>query len=166
MRYAKIDEYEVVNGKYGGISLYVQGCPHRCPGCFNPETWDFNGGKEWTNEVKEEFLNLINRPYIKRVSILGGEPLERPYPIYCLTDKIKRQFGNQKSIWIYSGYTWEEIMNSRERTKAILSADILVDGRFEEDKKDLALKFRGSTNQRIIDIQKSLQEGKVILYGD
>ena len=134
------------------------------PGCFNSEAWDFNGGKEWTNEIEDEFLKLIDRPYIKRVSILGGEPLERPYPIFCLTNRIRSKYKNTKSIWLYSGYTWKEIMNSREMTKAILNADVLVDGRFEEDKKDLSLQFRGSNNQRIIDVKKSLVKGEVVLW--
>lgn len=166
MRYASIDEYEVTNGIGNGVSLYVQGCGFHCPGCFNQSAWDFNGGKEWTEEVEKDFFQLIDRPYIKRISVLGGEPLENPHSIYRLTDKIRQQYGNQKSIWIFSGYTWDEIMKSRERTKAILNADVLVDGRFEEDNKDLSLKFRGSTNQRVIDIKKSLEKGDIILWNN
>ena len=109
MRYAKIEEYEVSNGHLGGQSLYVQGCRFRCPHCFNPETWDFNGGKEWTPEIEDKFIELASRPYIKRISLLGGECLadENLDGVLNLVNKIRLSFPN-KSIWIYSGYTWKE----------------------------------------------------------
>lgn len=181
MRYAKIEEYEVSNGHLGGQSLYVQGCRFRCPNCFNPETWDFNGGKEWTPEVEDKFIELASRPYIKRISLLGGECLadENLDGVLNLVDRIRLSFP-EKTIWIYSGYTWEQIMYPvitddlnpkrdeiiQKRKEIVSQCDILVDGRFVNELKDISLKWRGSSNQRVIDIQKSLQQNKLILYCD
>ena len=169
---------DISNGEGIGVSLFVQGCHFHCNGCFNIETWDFNGGKEWTKEVENEFINLIDRPYIKRVSVLGGEPLadENVRKIYLLTKKIKALYPDKK-IWLYSGYTYEQLIDkdlfgllkgtqSDDYRRLILheNVDILVDGLFENDKKDLSLKFRGSSNQRVIDVKKSLENGDTILW--
>lgn len=165
MRYAKIDKFDVSNGQYAGVSLYVQGCHFRCPGCFNPETWDYKGGKIWTKEVEEEFFTLINRPYIKRVTILGGEPLspENIRYVYFLVKKIKEVYKD-KMIWLYTGYTFESIADNSMYEDTINLVDVIVDGQFEEDSMDLTLKFRGSANQRIIDVKKTLKEGNVVLW--
>lgn len=181
MRYAKIETFEICNGVNIGCSLYVQGCHFRCPGCFNKEAWEFGGGKEWTEETKDKFLGLIDRPYIKRVSILGGEPLasENLNDVLELIRDIKIKFPD-KTIWIFSGYKWSDIINGDQMIieninadlyhdfilrKFILAiADVFVDGQFEEDKKDLSLEFRGSSNQRVIDVQKSLKEGEIVLW--
>jgi len=181
MRYAKIDECEVVNGIGCGTSIYVQGCHFRCPGCFNSEAWDFNGGKKWTNEIEDEFLELINRPYIKRVSILGGEPFsdENVGRVHRIVDRIKSIYPDKK-IWLYTGYTFDLLQNKfyeyqytpfapgadewLTRWEIISMVNVLVDGRFEEDKKDLTLVFCGSSNQRIIDVKKSLEKGEVVLW--
>lgn len=161
MRFAQIRDLDVSNGEGIGMSLFLQGCPFHCKDCFNPETWDFNGGKEWTQEIENKFLNLISRPFIERVSILGGEPLSQSYELFLLISKIKECHPGIK-VWIYSGYTIEEILNSRERTKGIIGADVLVDGRFDTNKKDINLKFKGSSNQRIIDIQNTLLKGEIV----
>lgn len=177
MKYAKIDEFEVVNGKHTGVSLFVQGCHFHCNNCFNSEAWDFTGGKEWTPEIEEEFLNLIDRPYIHRVSILGGEPLseENLQTLLLLLKKIKGIYAN-KEIWIYSGYTWEQIfprihtdeldLNRILRQEICKCCDVLVDGQYVEYLKDLSLKFRGSKNQRIIDLKKSIEYDSIILWQD
>lgn len=178
MRYAEIEEFDIANGEGIGVALYVQGCPFHCDGCFNPETWDFNDGKEWNETTKQEFLKLVDRPYIKRVSILGGEPLapenneEISSLIYCL----KHEFPS-KDIWLYTGYKYEDLMLGQDtcfnvkvnqdvletckdgyhlfcQSLAITTVDVLVDGQFEKDKKDLRLKFRGSSNQRILDMRQ------------
>ena len=111
MRFAKIEEYDVVNGLLGGMSLFVQGCDFHCPGCFNSETWDFNGGYEWTVEMRKHLLKLLNRPYIQRISILGGEPLadENLHVILDLIQEIRVSYPD-KSIWLYTGYTYEECL--------------------------------------------------------
>ena len=174
MRYAKIDEYEVVNGQFGGMSLYCQGCRWRCPNCFNPETHDFNGGKEWTPEVEDKFIELASRPYIKRISFLGGECLvdENLDGVLNLVNKIRLLLPN-KTIWLYSGYTWEEIQNptirnnaSKIRRMIVNGVDIFIDGRYIDSQRNIQLKYRGSENQRVIDVQKSLKENKVVLYCD
>lgn len=168
---------DISNGENIGVSLFVQGCHFHCDNCFNLETWDFNAGKEWTKEIENKFMELINRPYIKRVSILGGEPLadENVVTINKLLQKIKNDFPN-KIIWIYSGYTWEQIFDNNQyieelninknRQEVIFNADILVDGRFINSQKDISLKWRGSSNQRVIDVKKSIKENKIILYCD
>ena len=168
---------DVSNGENIGVSLFVQGCHFHCYNCFNSNTWDFDSGKEWTEETENKFMELINRPYIKRISILGGEPLadENVVTINTLLTQIKKDFSN-KIIWIYSGYTWEQIFDNHQhvevssinknRQDVIFNSDILVDGRFINSKKDIMLKWRGSSNQRVIDIKKSIKENKIILYCD
>ena len=180
MRYAQIRNMDISNGEGVGVALFVQGCHFHCKGCFNSDTWDFNGGKEWTQEVKDEFLKLIDKPHIKRVSILGGEPLadENVRKIYLLTKEIKTLFPDKK-IWLYSGFEYEKIMNIDFETfvngtqaddyrKAILqeNVNVLVDGRYIDELRDLTLKFRGSSNQRLIDIKKSLEQNKVVLWSE
>lgn len=150
MRYAHIDKFDVNNGEGVGVSLFVQGCHFRCPECFNQSAWNFNGGIEWTQESREELLTALENPYISRVSILGGEPLAKPnyLMIRWLMHDIKNLYPN-KQIWLFTGYTMEEINQSRELQRTIIYCDVIVDGRFEKDKRDLTLKFRGSSNQRI-----------------
>ena len=175
MKYASIRELDISNGESVGVALFVQGCPFNphCHNCFNPETWDFNGGKEWTKDVEKEFLNLIKRPYIKRISFLGGEPLAEQNldDILNLVNEIRPSFPN-KNIWLYSGYTWEsiffvfglDISNNSKRREIIRKCNIMVDGKYIDSKRDVSLKWRGSSNQRVIDIQKTLQRGEIVLH--
>ena len=147
LRYAQIRSLDISDGFGVGVSLFTQGCHFHCKNCFNKSTWDFNGGKEWTKEVKEHFLELVNRPHIERVSILGGEPLcDENYA--DVLDLVKSIEG--KKIWIYTGYTYEDIKNK----EIIDYVDYVVDGRYIDELRDLSLQFRGSSNQRIIDIKK------------
>ncbi|MFI3208270.1 MAG: anaerobic ribonucleoside-triphosphate reductase activating protein [Eubacteriales bacterium] len=158
MRYAQIRKCDIANGAGIRTSLYIQGCSRHCKGCFNPETWDFQGGKPWTEDVEREFLNLIGKPHIVGVTILGGEPLEPQSRagVLDLLQKIRQRYP-KKNIWIYSSYVYEELL---EECREILeNIDVLVDGMFVEELKDARLKFRGSSNQRVIDVVKSLQEG-------
>lgn len=172
MRYAKIREMDISNGSGVGVSLFVQGCHFHCKGCFNQETWDFGGGAEWTYEMKQKFIELAGKPYVKRISILGGEPLadENVLEIFSLVLDLKKTYPDKK-IWLYTGYTLEEIVKiakSREcealhRLLLLMAIDYLVDGRFELDKQDLFNKeiiFAGSTNQRILDAQAIWQRIK------
>lgn len=168
---------DISNGEGIGAALFVQGCKFRCNNCFNPETWDFSGGKEWTTEIKDKFIELANRPYIKRISILGGEPLaeENLDDVLDLVNRIRLSCPN-KSIWLYTGYTWEDIWkNTKEYNKCnlhpndkqryILSlCDVLIDGRYIDSQRDITLQYRGSSNQRLIDVQKSLQKGEIVLW--
>lgn len=173
MRYAKIRKTDIANGDGIGVALFVQGCHLHCNGCFNPETWDFSGGEEWTEETKQKFLEIISPPYINRISILGGEPLsyENLPEVYELVKDIKRHFPYKK-IWLYTGY---ELMfndfedrdtgfdNAALRNCIIRKCDVIVDGEFKEEKKSPMLKFKGSSNQRIIDVKKSLNQKKIVL---
>lgn len=160
MRYAQIRKCDVANGAGIRASLYVQGCSRHCKGCFNPETWDFNGGKLWTDTVEKEFLNLIGKPHILGVTILGGEPLEPQTreDILELLKKIRNRYG-KKNIWIYTSYLYEELIE--ECPEILENIDVLVDGMFVEALKDAKLKFRGSSNQRVIDVQNSLRTQKI-----
>lgn len=168
MRYASIRSMDISNGEGVGVSLFVQGCHFYCKNCFNQDTWDFSGGKEWNRKIEDEFMKLVNRPYIKRVSLLGGEPLadENVLDIMRLINRIKTECPDKK-IWCYTGYTWEQIfpivnpylnLTQAEMTRqnAVKNCDILVDGRFVEEEKDLSLEFRGSKNQKIIDVKERI----------
>ena len=181
IRYASIRSLDVSNGENVGVSLFVQGCNFKCKNCFNSETWDFNGGKEWTEEVKKQFLELAARPYIKRISILGGEPLadENLDGILNLVNEIRLSFGDTKTIWIYSGYTWNDVFTTEhmkkdenefltwnKRAEIISKCNIFVDGQYIDSQRDITLKWKGSANQRVIDVQKSLQQNKIILHCD
>ena len=165
MRYASIRSLDVTNGEGVGVSLFTQGCPFHCHNCFNPDTWDFNGGKEWNEDVEKQFLSLIDKPHIKRVSILGGEPLanQNRHNIFLLCNKIKSTFPTKK-IWLYTGYTFEEIMSVREVVKTLCCIDVLVDGRYIEEERDITLPFRGSKNQRLIDVKETLRQNQIVLY--
>lgn len=164
MRYAQVIPFDVCNGKGIGLSLFVQGCSFHCYNCFNQNTWDYTEGKEWNEDTKQKFFDLISRHYIKRVSILGGEPLaeQNRDEVISLAKTIKEQFPNKK-IWIFSGYKLEEILNSKAQD-ILLYTDVLVDGRYIDNLKDITLAFRGSSNQRIIDVQKSLSQDQIVLY--
>lgn len=166
MRYNQIRSLDISNGDGIGMSLFVQGCRFHCKDCFNQETWDFNNGQEWTEEIEKEFLELANRPYIKRISILGGEPLEEENlgSVLELLKKIRILFNNTKSVWLYSGFIFDEAIKNEKRKQIIKLCDIMVDGRFESDKKNLLLKFRGSSNQRLVDIKKSIEKGETYEY--
>lgn len=179
MRYASIRSLDISNGEGVGVSLFVQGCPFHCKNCFNSETWDFNGGKEWTEKTKNKFMELINRPYIKRVSFLGGECLadQNLDEVLKLVKQIRISFPS-KNIWLYTGYEWNQIISPvitddlkstiivEQRKEIISNVDVLIDGEYIDEQKDLSLKFRGSKNQRVIDVKQSLAQNKIVLYCD
>lgn len=158
MRYAQIRSMDISNGKGIGVSLFVQGCHFHCKECFNPETWNFDGGKEWTEHTEKYFLALMDKPYIKRISILGGEPFapENYKTVLELCSKIKQEYPD-KQIWVYTGYKYEDLDFSLST-----DIDILVDGQFEINNKDLNLQFYGSSNQRIIDVKKTIEQNEII----
>lgn len=216
MRYAQIRSMDISNGEGVGVSLFVQGCDRHCFNCFNSETWDFNGGKEWTEKTKNKFMELIDRPYIRRISILGGEPLaeqnlddvlslikeiREKYPISqnpnsenigksrVLEDENSKEIRislPEKTIWLYTGFRWNYIMNYQpvetddfdyieesyndglmEKRKRIISlCDVVIDGEYIDEQKDLTLAYRGSKNQHVIDVKQSLAQNKMVLYCD
>lgn len=162
MKYAQIREMDITNGQGIACSLFVQGCSHHCKGCFNPETWGFNGGKEWTQDIENKFIELCKRPHVDCVSILGGEPFDQDEHIYWLLKKIKLEVN--KPLYLWSGYVYEYLINRDIPRDCLMEnlIDYLIDGEFQLDKRDLSLKLRGSSNQRIIDVQESLRQNKVI----
>ena len=161
LRYADIKPVDVANGTGVRVSLFVQGCNRHCKGCFNESTWDFNGGKPFTREVANQLLSYLDPDYIDGISILGGEPFEYVDYLICLLIEVKERFP-KKGVYVWSGYTWEEVLEDAEKRRLLEYIDILVDGAFEEDKKDISLQFRGSSNQRCIDVQDSLCLGHIV----
>ena len=162
MRYASIRRLDISNGEGLGVTLFTQGCPFHCKNCFNPETHDFDGGKEYTIDTKNAIVSLINRAQIKRFSILGGEPLieRNKEDMIDLCSSIKEIRPDIK-IWVYTGNIFE---NVKDDWYELLYnyVDVLVDGPYVDSKRDLRLKFRGSSNQRVIDVHKTYYEDKVI----
>lgn len=185
MRYAQIRSMDISNGDGVGVSLFVQGCPFHCKNCFNSETWDFNGGKKWTEKTKNKFMELIDRPYIKRVSFLGGECLAEQNldEVLKLVQEIRISYP-EKTIWLYTGFEWdslvskicqptfpdkdfEHIIEIHKKRKEIISlCNIVIDGEYIDEQRDITLKWRGSSNQRVIDVKQSLTQNKVVLYCD
>lgn len=160
MNYIRMDNYDTSNGLGIGIVVWVAGCRHQCKGCHNPSTWDFKAGKPWNNEAIDKFTSMLENPLIKRVTLSGGDPLAYPnrLEVSRIVSLIREKRPDVK-IWIYTGYVWEAV---RDR-KWLENVDILVDGRFREDLKDISLYFRGSRNQRVIDVQETLKRGRVVL---
>lgn len=183
MRFASMRNLDISNGEGVGVSLFVQGCDRHCFNCFNPDTWDFNGGKEWTEETKNKFIKLIDRPYINRISVLGGEPLAEQNldEVLSLIKEIRISFP-EKSIWLYTGYNFD-LLNSKyneykytpfaanayewlTRWEIISNVNVLVDGEYIDEKRDITLKWCGSSNQRVINVKQSLTQNKMVLYCD
>lgn len=169
MNYAQIYECDVANGVGCRTSLFVSGCTHHCPECFNPQAWDFGYGKPFTKEVEDKIVESVGKGYVKGLSLLGGEPME-PANQRALISLIRRVKALGKTIWVYSGYTWEELTNPENRrcrsevTDEILSTiNVLVDGEFHIAEKDISLKFRGSRNQRVLDVKRTREEGRPVL---
>ena len=163
MNYGKIKPTDVANGEGVRVSLFVSGCPHHCKGCFNSELWNHNAGQEFTPEVIMKIVNLCDHDHISGLSLLGGEPLD-PNNLQRVTllCKVFKHYYPNKTIWCYTGYEWDRI----KHLDIMQYIDVVVDGKFVQEQKDPRLKFRGSSNQRIIDVKKSLESGRVILRKD
>ena len=171
MNYADIKQFDVANGTGVRVSVFVSGCTHHCKGCFNPDTWDFGYGKPFTDVEIEHIIDSCKEDYIAGLSLLGGEPMEyvNQQGLLPLLRKVKARFP-EKNIWCYTGYDFEKDILGRmaeqwEETKEMLSyIDVLVDGEFKEALKSPSLQFKGSSNQRIIEVQPSLKEGHIVLW--
>lgn len=169
MNYATIKKVDVANGPGVRVSLFVSGCTHHCKGCFNAEAWDFDYGEPFTEETEQYLLKLIAPDYIEGITLLGGEPLE-PQNQERLLPFIRRVRGQYpgKSIWCFTGYDFEKdvlarMMEESEVSRQLIPLfDVLVDGKFVEEKRNLSLKFRGSENQRVLDVKRSLDAGKAV----
>lgn len=163
MRYGQIRKYDIANGPGIRTSVFVTGCRRHCKGCFNPEYQDFNAGKIADWEFFKNLHEYLANPNVSGLSILGGEPFEREnFGEVLLLIGIAHTYD--KSVWIYSGFTYEEILQDEDKRVLLQGCDVLVDGPFVEALKDPSLRFRGSSNQRIIDVKKSLKAGKVVLW--
>lgn len=163
MNYHKIEKFSVENGTGIRVVLWCSGCGVHCKNCHNPETWDRYSGKPWTEESEQELFEALDKNYISGITFSGGNPLEE-YNTEVVTDiakKIKEKFPN-KTQWLYTGFIWEEVKDL-EIMKYI---DVLVDGPYIEEQRDISLKWRGSSNQRVIDVQKSLELNQIVLYCD
>ncbi|HJA94966.1 MAG TPA: anaerobic ribonucleoside-triphosphate reductase activating protein [Firmicutes bacterium] len=171
MNYAEIKKTDIANGEGVRVSLFVSGCRRGCKNCFNKIAWDFGYGKPFTEEVEEEIIAALSPSYIAGLTLLGGDPME-PENQRALLPFVKKVRARlpQKNIWCYTGYTFrdgaiEEPQANCEVTRELISLiDVLVDGRFEESLKDIRLKFRGSSNQRVIDVKRSISENNIVLY--
>ena len=161
MKYGQIRKYDIANGPGIRTSFFVTGCSHNCKNCFNKEYQDFNFGNEWTDEETEIVIDNLSDKQVAGLTILGGEPFENAFDLVEIVKKIREM--TDKSIWIYSGFLYDELILIPKCKELLELCDILVDGEFIEEEKDLTLKFRGSKNQRIIDINESLNSGKVVL---
>ena len=169
MNYATIKPVDIANGPGVRVSLFVSGCTHHCKGCFNAQAWDFQYGDPFTEEVQEQIFSYLDHDYMEGITLLGGEPMEpeNQEGLLPFVRELKRRFP-EKSIWCFTGYDFEKdilgsMMKTSQTTRELVPLfDVMVDGKFEEELRNLSLKFRGSENQRILDVKKSLAEGKAV----
>ena len=173
MNYGAIKKYDIANGTGVRVSLFVSGCTHHCPGCFNSETWDFNYGKQYTSETQAEILAALDFSHISGLTLIGGEPMEpdNQRALLPLLKRIRAEYPG-KTVWCFTGYTLDEHILAKklgawEVTEELLThLDVLVDGPFVAERKNLRLRFRGSENQRLIDMKKTLATGEIVLWED
>lgn len=171
MHYGNIKNCDIANGQGVRVTLFVSGCKNRCPDCFQKETWDFSYGAPFDKAVEDEIIKMLAPDYIQGLTLLGGEPFEvsNQQALLPFVKRVRDIYPN-KDIWAYSGFTLEQLLDSGARcycpetAELLKNIDVLVDGRFDKDKYDISLRFRGSSNQRIIDLPASLKKGEVILW--
>ncbi len=171
MYYGNIKNTDIANGEGVRVTLFVSGCTHHCKNCFNPETWNFCYGKPFTKEVEDQILDMLEPNYIKGLTLLGGEPMEpqNQDALLKLVKRVRERYGDTKNIWCYTGYVFDKdlIHESRARCEHtdefLKNIDVLVDGPFIEELKNLSLKFRGSSNQRIINVPETLKQNDIVL---
>lgn len=175
MNYHKIEKTSIANGEGIRVVLWCSGCSLHCKGCQNPSTWKVNSGKLFDDDAKKELFEALDKPYIQGITFSGGHPLEKENvdTIYSLIVEIREKYPS-KDIWLYTGYTWDSLFYEEDNLKEIcydqtrraimLGCDIVVDGAYIESLRDLRLKWRGSSNQRVIDVKKTIKENKVVLY--
>ena len=167
--YAKISKCDIANGPGVRVSVFFSGCEHYCKGCFNKEAWDFDYGKSFTDETIDEIIEAMKPSYIKGITILGGEPMHpnNIYSVFRLLKTVKEKHPD-KSIWVYTGYTFEELIRMDQNIYIFVLklVDVLVEGRFVEELKDITLRFRGSRNQRLIDMKATLDKAEIVLWSD
>ncbi|MGN1164778.1 MAG: anaerobic ribonucleoside-triphosphate reductase activating protein [Candidatus Ornithospirochaeta sp.] len=174
MNYGTIKYYDIANGEGVRTSLFVSGCRHHCPDCFNAVAWDFSYGLPFTKKEEDEIISSLSPYYIKGLSLLGGEPMEKENQegVLSLLERVENETEG-KDVWIYSGFTFEELVGtvpsrafSPISRKILEKCDVLVDGKFMKEEKDISLQFRGSRNQRIIDLRATFDRGEIVLWKD
>lgn len=167
MNYSGIKYSDMINGPGIRVSLFVSGCSHGCPGCFNRETWNPNYGEKFTEKQEEEILQYFRKyPMLLRgLSLLGGDPTYRTNvaPLLRFVQTFRKEFPT-KDVWLWTGYTWDEILKEKSLLSLIQECDVIIEGRFEVEKKDLSLLWRGSHNQRVIDVKRSLSKKEIVEY--
>ena len=165
MRYGQIRQYDIADGPGIRASIFVTGCTHCCYNCFNEEYQDFRAGQEWTEEQTQLVINYVTDPNCSGLTLLGGEPFQNVKGLIPVV-KAVRTVAPEKSIWAYSGYIWDDLLADEERKFLVELVDVVVDGRFMDELKDPSLQFRGSSNQRLIDVKKTLATGDIIFYSN
>lgn len=165
MNYADLRKFDTTNGKGIATSLFVSGCGFHCKGCFNEEAWDFSYGNPFTKEIEDGFIEYAKNEHISHVSLLGGEVFHQDLDVILhLVKRIKEEV--EKPIWIWTGFTWDTLIQDEKKLQILQYVDVLVDGQFQLENKDINLKWKGSSNQRILDVQESLKLNKIILLED
>ena len=164
MYYSKIKFNDVANGPGLRLSLFTSGCTHHCKGCFQPETWNFKNGEPFTLETQKYIIEKSKNKYIDGLSLLGVDPLDNVDGILPLLQEYRKTFAATKSIWLWTGYLFEEILKDDLKSEVLPFIDVIIDGKFEENLKDITLKYKGSTNQKVIDVKKSVDTHTVVLY--
>ena len=163
MNYADLRKYDTANGSGVGTTIFVSGCNFHCPNCFNRTAWNFNFGQPFTKEVEDKLIDYAKDVHVNHVSLLGGEIFHQDLDtILNLVKRIKEEVN--KPIYVWTGFTWEELLKDDKKIEILKYIDVLTDGRFEQDKKDMSLLYKGSWNQKTIDVKSSLSKGKIIKY--
>ena len=153
MKYSEITYPDVNNGEGCRVTLFVSGCSHRCKGCHNPETWNFDFGKDFNDDVKNRLFDIISKPYIKGLTLSGGDPLDSYDDVLNLVKEFRKHFGESKDIWLYTGYIIDDLLDLNKE-EILDYIDVLVDGEYDESQRDVSLPFKGSKNQRIIKMKE------------
>lgn len=157
--------FNFVDGEGVRCSLYLSGCPFHCPGCYNVAAQNFHYGQPYSQDLEDQIITDLSQDYVQGLTLLGGEPFLNTQVAIRICERVRQEFGHTKDIWSWSGYYWDELLkDSADKLKLLSLIDILVDGRFLETEKDLTLQFRGSSNQRIIDVPKSLAAHQVVIW--
>lgn len=165
MRYNKIRRYDVTNGPGVRTTIFVSGCTHNCEDCFNKELQDFEYGDIWSQKNEDEFIDYVSNPMVVGINVLGGEPLQQTMDdsLLDLLKRVKNEFP-EKSIWLWTGDLFEEAIENEKKLAIIEQVDVIIDGQFQKDKRNIKLKYRGSENQRVIDVRESLEKDEVVEY--
>lgn len=165
MNYHDIKKCDLLNGDGIRVSLWVSGCEHNCSQCQNPQTWNVEGGIQFDEDAEKELFEALEKPYVSGVTFSGGDPLHKNniQDVLNLVNKIRILFPD-KAIWLYTGFTWEQCLEDEEKYRIVEQCDVMVDGRYIDELRDVSLKWRGSSNQRVIDIKQSIRDGQIRLY--